>query len=187
MKCDETRPCCRACQKSGLECKGLGYESGIQTTKLITVSSSAPPKAPRSLPQFSASRSVRDLVNLAPLIGNILKKHVATIETRAWAPTQIRIQTSVQAYLVYLPSTVGYNAALDSATKCVAAALQVIYSEKDSRTTFFLNDLPDQRWNHVLPLYSTALKHLRSGLKSPTQSTTPEILCASLLLCYFEV
>lgn len=183
LKCDETKPYCRSCTKSGLECKGLGYAAGIHTFRPYRVVIYA---APTNLAQLNASTSVLDIVNLGPVMRNLLKNgRVADFATYNLR-THLRIQSSLQVYMTFLPSRAGYSSALDSATRCVAAALQVIYSTSRGSTFCTLKDLPSQHWSHILPLYSTALKHLQLSLGSK-QSASAETLCAALLLCYFEV
>lgn len=183
LRCDEQKPKCIRCTKVNLVCNGLGFAGGIHASRpaVVKISESTVPMIPVNSPQLHSSRAVRDILDLLPaMFGEMKKVDAVNPLTKA-----IRIQGVVFcSYLEYLPPTAGYNMALDSTTKCVSSALRD-YVRYTSSTSGKVTAVP---WGtKTLLLYTSALKHLASGLNDEVQSVSIEVLCATILLQSLEV
>lgn len=97
----------------------------------------------------------------------------------------IRVQgVGFFSYIQFLPPTAGHDAVLDSASRCLAAALRDYfqYSPPALRTLAVASRRPE-----TLLLYASAIKQLSIALTDETRSKSIEILCATILLLFFEV
>ncbi|KAJ3498039.1 hypothetical protein NLG97_g1438 [Lecanicillium saksenae] len=81
------------------------------------------------------------------------------------------------SYVFDLPSRVGYNAAMDTAISCVAAALRW----RSSLRHFGVASSED-----FLLLYGKALRAIQCSIEDAEQCLTAETLAATELLCMFE-
>ncbi len=85
----------------------------------------------------------------------------------------------VSPYIFELPARAGHSPVLDGAVKCVAAALRWHSSSADPPE----QDLPTA----LLILYGQVVQMLRRTLEDPERSRDAEVLCATQLMCIFEV
>jgi hypothetical protein len=81
----------------------------------------------------------------------------------------------IGAFLEYVPSRLGQNAALDDAIACICA----IYRPNDS------TPLTDNK--KIRQSYTKAIRSVRTHLAHPVMSKDAHVLCASILLQFFEV
>jgi len=78
-------------------------------------------------------------------------------------------------YLADVPPRIGLNAALDQAVACILAAHAALVRGG-------LSDIPSESQRYV-----EALGSLKRNIADPGQSSTPETLCAALILSAYEV
>lgn len=60
-------------------------------------------------------------------------------------------------------------------------------SSSFSATIAYGTNMQTSGQQRTLSLYAIALKHLQEGIKDPKRSSSAELLCATMLLCFFEV
>lgn len=158
IKCDEAHPICQLCLASRRTCCWPA----------------TPRPAPPVLPA-GGSAQVLDLLRLIPRTapGLVMREYIGD-----GLNITLSISHRVASYLFELPVRVGHCAALDGAVACVAAALRWRHgktSAEDALST-----------PHVLALYGRALQALRRALDDGDRVASPEVLCATELLCIFE-
>lgn len=119
--------------------------------------------------------SVQDLLHLVPhTTPDFIVEGYATPDGVLYMTLFYRMK----AYLFELPARVGHNEALDSAVACVAAALRLRHGLQIGDASFT---------QYTIRLYGQALRMLQRALQDTRTSCSPEILCATELLCVFEV
>lgn len=176
LKCDEAKPRCKNCLTADRECVGSGYH----VIPAVEKDESPPlpsPGTPLSVVTFNGSSDVRDLLYLVPLMNSTLKS------TSDDPRKAVRMMT--EGMLGYLPSRAGHNLALDAAAGCVAAAVRNACETSAVAQTDCL--FIEKANTKTLKLYAYALQCLQRAVNDPEQSVSSETLCATELLCYFEV
>lgn len=172
IKCDESRPACTRCTRSGRVCPGY-----LDSTRLAFGATLTP--ALRSLysPQFDSTGEVRDMIILFP--------RLKTLQDAFMHDLTDVMRHLLNVFLEHIPSRSGHNAALDAATSCTATGIRSMFKHNVVRKPdgLFLADMTTE----ISRSYSMALSALRLALDDPVQSTTPEIMLAAMLLCCFEV
>jgi hypothetical protein len=211
-KCDLTRPSCLFCLRSGLSCPGYrnDFETRFQTetvssfvinmhkdrrrkrgivpilvhnseTAEETGSSSTHyraidrvPPYQLTLPQFNGTVEGAELLLLAPLttihIGRAAREYLSANLLRFILPSR----GEEASYVTHVPCRLGHEVALDHAVQCVVAAFHALHSQSSSK-------------QKTLSLYMCALKSLQQAIDDPERSLSAETLCATQLLCLFEV
>ncbi|GKZ21563.1 hypothetical protein AbraIFM66951_005231 [Aspergillus brasiliensis] len=173
VKCDERLPGCARCEIYGKECPG--YDRGF---KFVAGKPFRTPR--RSKRSSTASQAValqtrypspgpapsRDL-NMAQSLQNI-------VYDLAW-PYTTASAYAVARWLRFLPEFYGRNRTLDAAVNCFVAhhighMTQNVQAVRYSRST-----------------YVKALSALQRALDDHVQSVCPEVLCAVILLCMYEL
>lgn len=127
-----------------------------------------------TLPQFDSSADYRDLVALAI---RTTSRHEVCIQQGV--PVVMFPGDRLSLYISHLPRRAGHNIALDSAVKCVSSAFRRLYLPLDVDRVVSLRTSRS--------LYSQALQNLQRALRDPQEAVSAETLCASDLLCMFEV
>lgn len=90
-------------------------------------------------------------------------------------------------YLTLLPSRAGHSAVMDACVHALAAIARLYY-ETTMNKGLALEEIAElDEYDRVLCLYNRALKFLRQALDDPDESVSSETLCATELLCCFEV
>jgi hypothetical protein len=164
--------------------RGVMKGRGRFSSELIAISASPAaasaliPRSPSVLPRFAATAESRDLVLLAPLTAvhlsrTAIKYVSANISQFILSPDEER-----SSYVFHVPYRSGHDDALDRAVECVIAAFHGLYLSDASR---YLSVLVP------LSLYTRALISLQHALDDPKRSHSAETLCATQLLCIFEV
>lgn len=92
----------------------------------------------------------------------------------------LSLSERMNPYVFDLPSRAGHSELLDSIVKCVSAALRW---HSSSSTEPNGRALPAT----LLQLYGNGVRMLRQALDDPLRSRDAEVLCATQLLCVFEV
>lgn len=90
----------------------------------------------------------------------------------------LTVSQRMVSYMFELPARVGRSEVLDTAIASVATALR----RRHAAMTHTQDFDPD-----TLSLYGRALSMLQRALDDDRQSSKPEVLCATELLCIFEV
>lgn len=179
IKCDEEKPFCRRCVSTGRKCDG--YNSHQLRFPSQTVSSVvAPVSIPRSPPadvQLCGTAASRDLVLLAP-ITTIYIGHASLDYISANISRLILSSDELSSYVSHVPYRLGQGGTLDVAVDCVVAAFHHLYMTPASQSCSAHN---------TISLYTRALKSLQNALYEPEQSLSADTLCATVLLCIFEV
>lgn len=202
IKCDERKPQCQRCELGRRTCIGVFYgkpsgnisDSSASSPPSITSASrsaSPPPrvaamivrrhgvpKSPNNPPQFVGTLDVRDLIHLAPSLATATHTVEPSADWYEFIRARVRELTS---YIFYLPSRSGHDNALDSAIRCTASGFrEFAQSGSDSLSLFRTGE-------KSVALYTSALRELQTALQDPKRSTSAEVLCATELLCIFEV
>jgi hypothetical protein len=98
----------------------------------------------------------------------------------------LRMRNTTSIYMAFLPSRAGKNGALDAATHCLSAAVRWYYvnafREHGGDDSYF-----GESETEVLEQHTRALGQLCQALDDPKESLSSETLCATQLLCCFEV
>lgn len=164
IKCDEKRPICRRCEIAGRHCEPSP-----------TVSAEHPIGKMMHSRLFDGSPDVLDLLRLVPVsvagLSGDDKVHIGS-------DMRLSISQRMASYVFELPSRVGYNAALDTAIGCVAAALRW----RSSMRHYGVGSSED-----FLSLYGKALQAIQWSIEDSVQCISAETLAATELLCMFEV
>jgi hypothetical protein len=136
---------------------------------------------PRSLPadvRFCGTAASRDLVLLAPIttiyIGYASVDYISA--NILWFI--LSSDRELSSYVSHVPCRSGYDNTLDSAVDCVVAAFHHLCLPLASQS------LPAR---NTISLYTGALRSLQNALYEPERSLSAETLCATVLLCIFEV
>lgn len=175
IKCDEQKPRCYECQIYDFKCVGLFYQ-GLTTATETPIRSCV---TDNISPRVGATSDVRDVLYLAPSLGRNNNGSEAIIgKLPLYMGSMAKLRNS---YMAFLPAMAGYEIALDKAVQCVAAALREIYCKREYPSSSL-----QARWQSV-NLYIEALKHLQVAINDRRRSVSSEILCATLLLCFYEV
>lgn len=132
----------------------------------------------RQHPRVAGSSDMRDILYLSPML---------TTSTRSEAKRDNNISEftlsrtrELTSYLFHIPSRAGHEPCLDIAVSCLAASLRELFSQNQQQGNIQVQE-------RTLSLYSTALKQLQEALNDPIRSRSAETLCATELLCIFEV
>lgn len=154
------KPCCRPCASARRFC---------QWPEFLVV-------RPRSLLPALSWAHVQDLLLLIP-------RTAPGIEIREYISVDglhmtLSISHRMTSYIHQLPARLGHNEALDKAVASVAAALRWRHTTKTEDQAFTPT---------TLSLYGQALQLLQHALDDAEISSSPEVLCATELLCIFEV
>jgi hypothetical protein len=211
-KCDLTRPSCLCCIRSGRTCPGYrnDFETRFQTetvssfatnmhkdrrrkrdivpilddnseaaeeteslsTHSLTIERDPPYRL--TVPRFNGAVEGAELLLLAPLttihIGRAAREYLSANLLRFILPS---LGEEV-SYVTHVPCRLGYEVALDHAVQCVVAAFHALNSQSSSK-------------QKTLSLYMRALNSLQQAIDDPERSLSAETLCATELLCLFEV
>lgn len=137
-----------------------------------------------SLPQLDGSQDSRELFYLMPQL--IEKQGGSKIYKNEISQA---LHCLVGECTKYLPCRSGYSVALDAATSCITDGIREVLRGKssqpsptESKVTILVN--PSMQ---VTRSYIAAIIALRHSLDNRRLSSMPEIILATLLICYFEV
>lgn len=136
------------------------------------------PLSPQNPPQFVGTIDIRDLVDLLPALARATHSVEQRSDWQEFIRARVRELTS---YIFYLPSRSGHDPALDSAIRATASGFREFAQHGGDMPSLF-------RTRHKsLSLYMEALAELQKALENPVRCTSAEVLCATELLCIFEV
>lgn len=181
VKCDETRPACRRCVSIGRECGYLQSRDAPAGATSVASSrrDSRPvfvPIAPKSTAQLGSSVQVRDLLLLIPLAARLTPNATASRAVDFETQYHLSRVRNLASYLFELPRMAGHSPTLDNTIECVVAAL---------RNQFMPPNGLDER--KALLLYTRSLRDLQLAVRDPKLCLAGETLCATQLLCIYEV
>lgn len=134
---------------------------------------------PLTASQINAMKDIQLLYSVIPKI-----LAASATEDQHWS-VRASMRATTMAYLNFLPSRAGENIAMDAAVQCLAAAARLHYAHDLSVRSSQTTELNDPRV--VLRHNIHALNCLRQALNDPIESVSSETLCATALLCCFEV
>lgn len=136
-------------------------------------------KIPLPIAHINAMKNIQLLHTIVPkiVVNSAAEDH--------WS-VRASMRTTTALYLAVLPSRAGENVAMDSAVQCLATAVRLYYSNvlsiKAGEVIATSEDM-----NLMLGYHINALNCLRQALNDPVQASSAETLCATELLCCFEV
>lgn len=178
IKCDEHKPICNRCRKAQRKCLGTDYDP--QSCALTS-------RRPGS-PGLDVTADVRDILHLAPFLCSELIARKSQIgNTRQFSPFALSGGRDLVSYMHYLPQTCGGGGVLDIATSCVAQAVRKLCTEHFQLRLHPSEASEQDETRHLQALYAEALKRLQLALQDSECSLQVETLCATILLCTFEV
>lgn len=170
VKCDETRPVCGRCVAARRCCEWPAFLAVWPAPVSLAVDYT----------------HVRDLILLIPrtipglVAGEGFGSHgpSSRLTSSDGLNMTLAISQRMVSYMFELPARVGRSEVLDTAVASVATALRWRHTSQTQTQAFD----PD-----TLSLYGRALRMLQRALEDDQMSTAPEVLCATELLCIFEV
>lgn len=185
IKCDQAKPQCANCTRYGAECPGydrslkfVEEKHRIKPKKASDNPSHASETTP--LPPLSESSSsevsfpaTRQRMFITPKVARA--QYICNMLSNMYAVVTPAEGWFLNSWFVGIEPRLGSQVALDSATMCLV--LQVLgKSYKDHRL------IGESR-----SLYGKSLQALQAVLNHKSEWKTSETLCATTMLCYFEV
>ena len=175
LKCDEGKPHCKRCVSSGRQCDGVFYFGAAAGSEQPITRS--PLHAIPTMPfeEFKALQDMHTLFYILPKLPMVPSTDL-----------RLSMRVTTATYMAFLPSRAGKHSALDAATHCLAAAVRWCYAN-DLKGQGECDSQFGQSETEMLQHHSRALGKLRRALNDPKESLSAETLCATALLCCFEV
>lgn len=139
-------------------------------------------------PRLDATSDIRDILHMAPFL------YGKPISSKADITDGVRLSPVVRSrglvlvcYMHYLPQLCGRDRVFDLAASCVASILRALYCATVQKTGSALEYHARETSYKTAASYSEALKELQLALDDPQRSFSAEVLCATILLCAYEV
>lgn len=190
-RCDGKKPRCAACIRNKLSCEWPAESSGQVSVRLPRETTDAATRVsqPTQVAHFghlTAAVSLSQVIQeqqpialLSPLttihIGRLAIGRITPAKALARSLMSDREQPS---YLFDIPCRLGNDDAIDTAVKCVTVAFYDLYTSRAPNGSIS---------PFLISLHTKALKSLRHAFDDPARSRSAETLCATALLCLFEV
>lgn len=140
------------------------------------------------LPRLDATSDIRDILQLAPfLCGKPVGSKADITDAVQLSPVVRSRGLVLVCYMHYLPQLCGRDRVFDLAASCVASILRALCSAPVQKTGSALEYRTRETSHKTAALYSEALEELQLALNDPQRSLSAEVLCATILLCAYEV
>ncbi|GES64094.1 C6 zinc finger domain protein [Aspergillus terreus] len=175
VKCDERLPGCARCETYGKQCPG--YERGF---KFVAGKPYRTPRRPKDAQ--SGSQAGQAVVHRSPPTPsstpssglNMAQSLQNLIDELSW-PYSTTSAYAAARWLRFLPNVYGRNPTLDATVRCfvahhIGSMTQNVQAVRYARSA-----------------YVEALTALQRALDDPVQSLCPEVLCAVLVSCTYEL
>ncbi|KAL5356735.1 hypothetical protein BJX96DRAFT_171883 [Aspergillus floccosus] len=172
VKCDERLPGCARCETYGKQCPG--YDRGF---KFVTAKPYRTPRRPKDATVASQAVVHRSQPTPAPTPSsslNMAQSLQNLIDELSW-PYSTASAYAAARWLRFLPDIYGRNKTLDATIRCfvahhIGSMTQNVQAVRYARSA-----------------YVEALTALQRALDDPVQSVCPEVLCAVLVSCTYEL
>ncbi|KAL4888383.1 C6 zinc finger domain protein [Aspergillus ambiguus] len=176
VKCDERLPGCARCDTYGRVCPG--YDRGF---KFVAGKPYRTPRRPKDVQALSPITQAQSLalaqsgpLSLESSDLNMTQCLEILIDELSW-PYSASSAYAITRWLRFLPGAYGRNRTLDATVRCFVAH-HVGNMTQDS-----------QAMRYARSAYVEALCGLQKALVNPVEAASPEVLCAVLLQCMYEL
>lgn len=131
--------------------------------------------------KLACTADMKDILFLAPILFTQARLDMGR-KPNEFTDYAVLRSLEMAPFIFSIPNRLGREPALDSAVRCFASALR----ELDPRTQAYRQQSTVSKVK-TLSSYSFALRKLQEALNDPVRSLSAETLCATQMLCSFEV